>query len=137
MSDRANTVVDLFEQVYHISFVFFIGVWHEDVKLTLIFVHVTATVSPIPSTIPTGPPNVVDSTSVAVAAAVPTAVVVAAGITALFHYIYVHSYSRICLSIHHCTVHAYISSYYSSSFCCACEVERQEKYDSCHFNNVL
>ena len=102
-------------------------------KLILIFVHVTATVYPIPSTIPPGPTNAVDPTSVtvvAVAVAVPTAVVVVAGITALFHYIYVHSYSRICLSIHHCTVHAYISSYYSSSFCCACEVERQERYDS-------
>ena len=69
--------------MYHISFVFFIGVWHEDVKLILIFVHVTATVSPIPSTIPSGSTNAVDPTSVtvvAVAVAVPAAAVLVAGI---------------------------------------------------------
>ena len=89
-----EAVVDLFEQVYFTSFVFFIGVWHEDVKLILIFVHVTATVSPIPSPIPT---NVVGPTSVtvvAVAVAVPAAAaVLVTGITTLHSSMYyVHSY---------------------------------------------
>ena len=67
-------------------------------KLILIFVHVTATVSPIPSTIPPGPTNPVDPTSntvVVVAVAVPAAAaaVLVTGITTLRSYIYyVHSY---------------------------------------------
>ena len=64
-------------------------------KLILIFVHLTATVSP--STIPSGPTNPVDPTSntvVAVAVAVPAATVMfITGITTLRSYIYyVHSY---------------------------------------------
>ena len=79
--------------MYFTSFVFFIGVWHEDVKLILIFVHVTATVSPIPSPIPTNVVHPTSVTVVAVAVAVPAAVVFITGITTLRSYIYyVHSY---------------------------------------------
>ena len=80
-------------------------------KLTLTFVHVTATVSPTPSVI--SPTTMVDSTPFSVVAVVvPVLAVLVAGIAAVVMYIYVVApftcCSRICLSIYYCTVHAYI-----------------------------